>query len=77
MTPGTVPWTQWRGMFETYTIASGTNTYPAARNHALVLHCFGTEVQRIFHTLTQNTEDVGNGNKYETAFRVLDRDFQP
>lgn len=43
----------------------------------MLLHCLGTEGQRIFHTLQLNAEDVENDNEYETALQVLDRHFQP
>ncbi|XP_038063014.1 uncharacterized protein K02A2.6-like [Patiria miniata] len=78
VTPGTppVPWTQWRGMFETYTVASAANTYPAVRKRALLLHCLGTEGQRVFHTLPQ--ENAGeNEDEFDSALRVLDRHFKP
>ena len=77
VTPGTapVPWTQWIGMFETYTIASGANTYPAARKRALLLHCLGTEGQRIFHTLPQ--DGIKIDDEYDVAVQVFNRHFQP
>ena len=43
----------------------------------MLLHCLGTEGQRIFHTLQLNAEDVENDNEYETALQVLDGHFQP
>ena len=62
-------------MFETYTIASGANTYPAARKRALLLHCLGTEGQRIFHTLPQ--DGIKIDDEYDVAVQVFNRHFQP
>ncbi|XP_077551856.1 uncharacterized protein LOC144166076 [Haemaphysalis longicornis] len=56
-TPGTpdVPWARWLRLFERFLLASGATELPAPRRRALLLHCLGTEGQRIFDALPPST----------------------
>ncbi|KAL1468980.1 hypothetical protein MTO96_025129 [Rhipicephalus appendiculatus] len=53
LSPGrpVVPWEQWHRMFETYQLASGATEFSPERRRAILIHCPGTEGQRIFNTL--------------------------
>ncbi|KAL1420070.1 hypothetical protein MTO96_024655 [Rhipicephalus appendiculatus] len=42
---------QWHRMFETYLLASGATEFSPERRRAILIHCLGTEGQRIFNTL--------------------------
>lgn len=55
-TPGTpaVPWARWIRLFETFILVSGATELSAQRRRALLLHCLGTEGQRIFDALPQS-----------------------
>lgn len=56
-TPGApdVPWARWLRLFERFLLASGATELPAPRRRALLLHCLGTEGQRIFDALPPST----------------------
>lgn len=66
-TPGepTIPFNSWIRMFDNYVIALSADDIPEKRKRALLIHCLGTEGQRIFYTLT-----VADDN-YETALTAL------
>lgn len=53
LSPGrpALPWEQWHRMFETCLLASGATELSPERHRAIVIHCLGTEGQRIFNTL--------------------------
>ena len=82
--PPTIAWKQWKGLFETYMIASNSTKFGDERRRALLLHCLGPEGQRVYHTLPptvtpesgqeQGAADVGS---YEEAFARLDKHFSP
>lgn len=63
----------WVRMFENYllVISATGNTWTEARERALLLHCLGSEGQRIFHTLPDS------GNDLATAITALQNHFTP
>ena len=65
-----VAWKQWIESFKTYILASGLDTVAPDRKRALLVHCLGTEGQRLFKTLTQT-------DTYDTAVAALGRYFSP
>ncbi|KAH8031319.1 hypothetical protein HPB51_016211 [Rhipicephalus microplus] len=67
--PGTpdVPWARWLRLFKTFLLAFGANELPAPRRRALLLHCLGTEGQRIFDALPPSTTQT----KAETTSAAL------
>lgn len=68
-----IPFKIWVRMFENYLLvinATG-NTWPEARKRALLLHCLGSEGQRIFHTLPESGDDLA------TAITALGKHFNP
>ena len=69
----TMPFKTWMQVFENYLLvinATG-NAWPAARKRAVLLHCIGTEGQRIFHSLP------GTGDTYAEAVDALKAHFTP
>lgn len=66
-TPGepTIPFNSWIRMFDNYVTALSAEDIPEKRKRALLIHCLGTEGQRIFYTLTVADD------KYETALTAL------
>ena len=62
-------WTDWIKRFQYYIDATGITN--AKRQHALLLHLVGTEVQDIFQTLENTGED------YATAVTKLTEYFEP
>ncbi|KAK0142863.1 hypothetical protein N1851_019189 [Merluccius polli] len=72
-TPGepTMLYTTWIQMFENYLLALTANDMPDKRKRALLLHCLGTEGQRIFLSLP----DVGTS--YKSACDALKAFFVP
>ena len=65
-----VPWIRWLESFETYLAALGLEEANDARRKALLIHCLGTEGQRIFRTL-------GQAKKYKDATKLLGTHFAP
>ena len=63
-----VPWIRWLESFETYLAALGLEEASDPRRRALLVHCLGTEGQRIFRTL-------GQAKKYKEATKLLEADF--
>ena len=63
-----VPWTRWHESFETYIAALGLTDISDARRRAILIHCLGTEGQRIFSTL-------GTAAKYADCVRLLGAHF--
>ncbi|XP_041926596.1 uncharacterized protein LOC121690230 [Alosa sapidissima] len=63
-----VPWIRWLESFETYLAALGLEEASNPRRRALLVHCLGTEGQRIFRTL-------GQGKKYKEATKLLKAHF--
>ncbi|XP_038064800.1 uncharacterized protein LOC119735167 [Patiria miniata] len=88
--PGTppLPWKQWRGLFETYIIASGAEKYSDERKRALLLQCLGPEGQRNFGTLPTTTSATNSPSSsadgtaptqptYADTYARLQAHFQP
>ena len=72
-TPGvpSIPFKTWRQIFENYLLvinATG-NAWPAARRRAVLLHCLGTEGQRLFYSLPDT------GTDYDAAMAALEAYF--
>ena len=63
-----VPWIRWLELFETYLAALGLEEASDPRRRALLVHCLGTEGQRIFRTLEQAKE-------YKEATKLLEAHF--
>ena len=84
-TPGSpsMPWKQWKGMFENYSLAAGANKFNDDRRRALLLHCLGAEGQRVFHTLPpsstsgDSTPSATEQCSYSEALARLDNHFTP
>ena len=45
-----IPFTSWRRMFENFMLAVNDVTLSDVRKLALLIHCLGTEGQRLFYT---------------------------
>ncbi len=72
-TPGdpSIPWNRWIEQFDTYLLASGISgnrKISVDRKRAILVHCLGTEGQRIFRSL----EDT---DSYEDAVTALEKQF--
>ncbi|KAL1448373.1 hypothetical protein MTO96_044082 [Rhipicephalus appendiculatus] len=71
LSPGrpVVPWEQWHRMFHTYLLASGATEFSPERRRAILIHCLGTEGQRIFNTLpaTAATTATASAEKFDAA----------
>ena len=67
-----MPWTRWLSNFETYLMTSGLDgaNVAAARRRAILVHCLGTEGQRIFASLAET-------DTYSTAVTALRNHFGP
>ena len=65
-----VPWVRWLETFENYIDALGLTEASTndTRRRALLIHCLGTEGQRIFRTL-------GQAKKYKDATKLLEAHF--
>uniref|UniRef100_A0A8C5CL58 Uncharacterized protein n=1 Tax=Gadus morhua TaxID=8049 RepID=A0A8C5CL58_GADMO len=63
-----VPWIRWLESFETYLAALGLEDASDPQRRALLVHCLGTEGQRIFRTL-------GQAKKYREATKLLKAHF--
>ena len=63
-----VPWPRWYESFQNYILALGLKDVSDARMKAILLHCLGTEGQRIFHTL-------GVADKYADCVALLNGYF--
>lgn len=63
-----VPWLRWFAAFETYLLAAGLDDVADGRKRALLLHCLGTEGQRVFGTFAKST-------KYDDAVKHLKEHF--
>ena len=58
-------------MFETFMLAVSDDTLSDPRKRALLLHCLGTEVQRLFYALPVD------GDTYSAAVGALTAFFMP
>lgn len=69
----TVPFSTWKKIFQNYllVIRAQGDTWPDARVCADLLHCLGTEGQRLFYTLPNG------GTTYNEAMAALDAHFTP
>lgn len=70
-TPGqpNTPWVLWKQLFDNYLLASGNDKFDTDRKKALLLHCLGSEGQRIFYSLSDDamTESTGSSNSNTTS----------
>ena len=75
-TPGepSRPWVQWYRLFENYLVAAALEA-AAAGKKAILLHCLGTEGQRIFYTLP--TPPSSNLDVYKKTVKALEGHFLP
>ena len=71
-----VPWQVWITQFENYLLAIGGDTYPQARQKAILLHCLGCEGQRIFQTLPPIPK-LDNETDVAHVKRILEGFFGP
>ncbi len=68
-----LPFDTWQKIFQNYMIviqATG-DAWPEARRRAVLLHCLGTEGQRLFYTLPDT------GTTFEEAMTALQKHFVP
>ncbi|XP_071954180.1 uncharacterized protein [Antedon mediterranea] len=79
-TPGksTLKFEQWFEFFTNYTLASGSDRWNAERRKALLLHCLGTEGQRIYSSLPEREIDPNDDvNSYDATVAKLRAHFNP
>ena len=69
----TIPFDTWAKMFENYLLAihAEGDDWPYTRLRAILLHCLGTEGQRVFYTLADA------GASYKEAMDALRAHFIP
>ena len=65
------PFTSWMCMFENFMLAVNDDALSDARKRALLIHCRGTEGQRLFYTLPVD------GDTYSAAVGALTAFFMP
>ncbi len=65
------PFDAWEKLFQNYLLAIGGEEFSAERKRALLIHCLGTEGQRIYNTLPL-TADTYNG-----SLQALKQFFSP
>ncbi|XP_058864257.1 uncharacterized protein LOC117964756 isoform X2 [Acipenser ruthenus] len=63
-----VPWARWLDSFNTYLLAMGLEDVANPRKRAILIHCLGTEGQRVFLTL-------GPASTFDEAVGVLAAHF--
>ncbi|PAA74746.1 hypothetical protein BOX15_Mlig024279g1 [Macrostomum lignano] len=70
--PGQPPlrWENWKAMFDNYMLASGMDKLSDKRKQALLVHCLGTEGQRIYLALQQPLPDT-----LEATEELLEKHF--
>ena len=56
-----VPFGAWKKLFDNYLLAIGGSNFAAERKRALLIHCLGTEGQRLYNTLPL-TDDSYDGS---------------
>ncbi|CAI5683364.1 unnamed protein product [Oreochromis niloticus] len=66
-----IPFTAWKKLFDNYLLAIGGDDFAAERKRALLIHCLGTEGQRIYSALPLATDD------YEGSVKALETYFHP
>ena len=66
-----VPFAAWKKLFDNYLLAIGGSAFPAERKRALLIHCLGTEGQRIYSTLPLTDET------YDASVTALEAFFTP
>ena len=71
--PPGVPWHRWFKSFQTYLVVCGLDdkSVSDARRRAILLHCLGTEVQRVFSSLDESS------GSYEESIAAHERQFGP
>ena len=72
----TTPWATWISQFDNYLLAIGGDSFPVARQKAILLHCLGCEGQRIHSTLPVTPKLEGESDLDYTK-RVLAGFFGP
>ena len=77
-TPGdpVIPWVAWIPLFQNYLLAIGGEDFSQARQRALLLHCLGTEGQRIYTSLPPTVKGEQE-TLLDQAIRALDGVFKP
>ena len=68
-----VPWHRWFKSFQTYLVACGLDdkSVSDARRRPILVHCLGTEGQRVFSSLDESS------GSYEESTAALKRQFGP
>ncbi|KAI4903715.1 hypothetical protein NFI96_030773, partial [Prochilodus magdalenae] len=66
-----LPFATWKKLFDNYLLAIGGSEFPAERKRALLIHCLGTEGNRIYSTLPLENDD------YEGSVKALEKHFSP
>ncbi|KAK7909818.1 hypothetical protein WMY93_014502 [Mugilogobius chulae] len=61
----------WKKLFDNYLLAIGGDGFSAGRKRALLIHCLGTEGNRIYCTLPLETDD------YDGSVKALETYFSP
>ncbi|KAH6923517.1 hypothetical protein HPB50_002139 [Hyalomma asiaticum] len=85
-TPGrpSLPWEQWKHMFNVYLLASGAAEFKPERRKAILLRCLEAEGQRIYQTLYAGTSAAAPADnkpvtalpdEYDTALATLQHQF--
>lgn len=70
--PPAVPWESWEAAFNNYLLASGADELPDRRRQALLIHCLGTEGQRVYFNLQDTVPTT-----YDESLELLRRHFRP
>ncbi|CAI5686315.1 unnamed protein product [Oreochromis niloticus] len=66
-----IPFAASKKLFDNYLLAIGGNDFATERKRALLIHCLGTEGQRIYSALPLTTDD------YEGSVKALETYFHP
>lgn len=66
-----IPFATWKKLFDNYLLAIGGSAFPAERKRALLIHCLGTEGNRIYSTLPLENDD------YDGSVAALEKHFSP
>ena len=77
-TPGdpVIPWVSWVPLFRNFLLAIGGEGFSQTRQRALLLHCLGTEGQRIYNSLPATVKQEQE-TLLDQAIRALDGFFKP
>uniref|UniRef100_A0A668UI84 Retrotransposon gag domain-containing protein n=1 Tax=Oreochromis aureus TaxID=47969 RepID=A0A668UI84_OREAU len=66
-----IPFAASKKLFDNYLLAIGGNDFATERKRALLIHCLGTEGQRIYSALPLTTDD------YKGSVKALETYFHP